>query len=228
MSHNADVLHIETTKPLLYKVLTQLMEEPLLNPFVLVGGTSLSLRLGHRMSDDIDLFTDYDYGSLDFAQIERYLSTSFNYFNQPSQSEIVGFGRKYFVGETENKCIKLDLMYTDPYFEHYNTINGIRMATLKQIAAMKMQAISGGGRKKDWWDIHELLNYYSLSEMIGFHKKWQEWSHDTNELLNKLTAFSIADEEPDPVCLKGKNWEFIKMDIIDEVLELKNHPSLSF
>ena len=60
-------LQYKTVTPLLKKVLQQLMNEPLFTPFRLVGGTNLSLRYGHRLSVDIDLFTDSDYGSLDFA-----------------------------------------------------------------------------------------------------------------------------------------------------------------
>ena len=62
-----------TVNPLLARILRELMEEPLFTPFRLVGGTNLSLRYGHRKSVDIDLFTDAEYGSLDFLQFEDYL-----------------------------------------------------------------------------------------------------------------------------------------------------------
>lgn len=67
-----DRLHWNTVKPILKEVLTKLMQEKLFDPFRLVGGTSLSLQLGHRMSDDIDLFTDEAYGSLDFTAIDKF------------------------------------------------------------------------------------------------------------------------------------------------------------
>lgn len=63
-------LHYDTVTPTLRKILSLLMDEPLFNPFRLVGGTNLSLRLGHRKSIDIDLFTEAQYGSLDFSQYE--------------------------------------------------------------------------------------------------------------------------------------------------------------
>jgi hypothetical protein len=47
------------------------MKEPILENFILVGGTSLSLQLGHRISIDIDLFTDSPYGSVDFKAIQK-------------------------------------------------------------------------------------------------------------------------------------------------------------
>ena len=58
-------LHYNTVSPLLRDILSQLMELPEFAPFCLVGGTSLSLQLGHRISIDIDLFTEAPYGTLD-------------------------------------------------------------------------------------------------------------------------------------------------------------------
>ncbi|SEA69181.1 Nucleotidyl transferase AbiEii toxin, Type IV TA system [Flavobacterium gillisiae] len=66
-------LHWKTVSPLLKDILVDLMHEPLLSPFRLVGGTSLSLQIGHRMSVDIDLFTAADYGSIDFKKLGAFL-----------------------------------------------------------------------------------------------------------------------------------------------------------
>lgn len=72
----ANKLHTETVSDTQWSVLQQLMIE-LLSPFRLVGGTFLSLQLGHRMSIDIDLFTDAVYCSLDFNVIDKKLQESF-------------------------------------------------------------------------------------------------------------------------------------------------------
>lgn len=222
MKQKPEKLHYETVLPLLVNSLNQLMGESLFNPFVLVGGTNLCLRLGHRRSDDIDLFTDVQYGSLDYDALEEYLKNSFPYYNCPDKSTVVGFGRSYYIGLSEDNCVKLDLMYADaPFFEPFETNDGIRMATIEQIAAMKMEAINTGGRKKDWWDIHELLKTFSLIQLLLLHEKWEEWTHNDEELLTKLIQFEEADKQPDPKCLNGKNWDDIKLDIIDHVTEAK-------
>lgn len=65
-------LHYETVTPLMRKILKEIMANPIFEPFYLVGGTSLSLRLGHRISVDIDLFTNASYGSLDFSVYEKF------------------------------------------------------------------------------------------------------------------------------------------------------------
>ena len=208
-------LHYNTVTPLLREILSMLMAEPLFNPFRLVGGTNLSLRLGHRKSIDIDLFTDAQYESLDFSQYEIFLYNNFHYYNNIDPTSIVGLGRGYYIGPSKDDCIKLDLMYSDPFINDAEPIDGIRMASLDDIAAMKINAISRGGRKKDFWDVHKLLEMYSLKQMLDLHKKRHEWEHDEKQLLDALINFSEANLMDDPVCLEGKDWDEIKLSFID-------------
>ena len=210
-------LHYETVTPLLMNCLGKLMADSLFSGFILVGGTNLSLRFGHRVSDDIDLFTDAEYGSVDFVKTEEWLGSHFPYFDRPNHAGRVGFGGMYFIGINPENAVKLDLMYTDKFITGPQVIDGIRFATVEQIIAMKMEAISLGGRKKDWWDIHRLLEDYSLEKMIALHKRWMPYTHDTRKLLSQLSDFSAADAQPDPKCLLQKDWDLIKLDIIDEV-----------
>ena len=70
-------LHWNTVSPLLKEILIDLMDEPLFSPFRLVGGTALSLQIGHRISIDIDLFTAAEYGSIDFKEIRSFLENKY-------------------------------------------------------------------------------------------------------------------------------------------------------
>lgn len=210
-------LYYKTVKPVLINTLNALMRNPVFNSFNLVGGTNLSLRFGHRCSDDIDLFTDAEYGSLDFAKLEKELAKMFPYFDNPDKSEIVGFGRMYYVGLNEENAVKLDLMYTDKFISDPENINGIRFESVNQMAAMKMEAINGGGRKKDWWDIDQLLSIYPFEDLMLLHKKWQPWLHEEEKILDALVDFTKADLEPNPKCLLGKDWDSIKLHIIRQV-----------
>ena len=214
------MLYYNTVTPLLKSTLEVLMAEEILAPFRLVGGTNLSLRLGHRMSDDIDLFTDAQYGSLNFNIFETYLRNKFSYFEKVDKTSIVGFGRGYYIGNSKDDCIKLDLMYTDEFIRDEEVKDGIRMASVDDIVAMKMNAISGGGRKKDFWDIHKLLESYSLKEIIALHKERHYWEHEEESVLNALINFENANEMDDPICLEHKNWDDIKLDIINEVTSI--------
>ena len=89
-------LHYQTVVPFLHSVLEELMDAEELKSFRLVGGTSLSLQLGHRQSVDIDLFTDAEYGSVDFSAIDRYLNKTFPYIDS-TNTGIVGMGKSYFI-----------------------------------------------------------------------------------------------------------------------------------
>ena len=212
---NSIKLHYETVTPLLKKILGEIMEESIFEPFYLVGGTSLSLRLGHRKSLDIDLFTNAPYGSLDFSVYENFFRNSYKYYYYTDKTDIVGFGRSYYIGETEDNNIKVDLFYHNEIIDPCDIIDGIRIASLTDVTAMKIDVVSRGGRKKDFWDLHELLNTYTIPEMLELHKQRYEYTHDRDRIIANFEDFSSADEDPDPICLKGKEWELIKLDFVE-------------
>lgn len=202
----------ETVNDLLKKSLQQLMQTPEFDKFRLVGGTALSLQIGHRMSIDIDLFTDEEYGSINFDIIQNYLENNFTYVD-PGFGGIVGMGKSYLVGVDRDNTVKLDVYYSNDKFIYPAVIiDGIRMASVEEIIAMKVDVVLRGGRKKDFWDLHELMPKYSISEMINLHKQRSEYTHDEETILINFTDFTAADEDFDPLCLRGKYWEFIKED----------------
>lgn len=210
------MLYYSTVTDLLKESLALFMKADIFNSFRLVGGTALSLQLGHRMSVDIDLFTDEAYGSIDFNKIEQFLHHNFKYVDH-SRDDIISFGKSYFVGEDSLNAIKLDIYYTDPFIEDYVLIDGIRFATINEIIAMKMDVISRGGRKKDFWDLHELIEKYTFKEMLELHQKRHPYTHQNKELTRMFTYFEEADDDFEPICLKNKYWELIKLDLEDFV-----------
>ncbi len=147
-------LYYNTLNPLLLNVLKKLMAAREFDVFRLIGGTALSLYRGHRESADIDLFSDAPYDSINFAAIDTFLHNTYSYVDTTNVS-IVGMGKSYFVGRSKNDCVKLDLFSTDRFIQEKVLIKGIRLATVDEIVAMKIDVISSGGRKKDFWDIHE-------------------------------------------------------------------------
>ncbi len=178
-----------------------------------MGGTALSLQLGHRLSVDIDLFSDLEYGTVNFDAINHFLQTSFPY-HYSNQHNIIGMGNSYIVGNHEEDCVKLDIYYTDKFIQPAVVIDDIRMASQEEIIAMKIDVISRGGRKKDFWDIHALKENYSFEKMLSLHKERYPYTHDKLEIQNRFSDFSIADEDFEPLCLMGKYWEIIKLDLL--------------
>ena len=207
-------LQYQTVKPILRSTLERLMGMEEFAPFRLVGGTSLSLRYGHRMSDDIDLFTDAEYGSLDFHRLQEILRKEFPYC-QGDCGEIVGFGTSYIVGNSKDDCVKLDLFYTDQFIRPMEVFGNIRMAAVEDIVAMKMDVVSRGGRKKDFWDLHMLRNHYSVEQMLSLYEERYPYGATREECVSGLTNFLVADTEPDPICLQDKVWQLIKLEFIE-------------
>nr|WP_169605351.1 nucleotidyl transferase AbiEii/AbiGii toxin family protein [Microscilla sp. PRE1] len=193
------------------------MSAEVFKTFRLVGGTALSLQVGHRKSVDIDLFSDVDYGKIDFEEIEAYLNENFAYVDHLSKFD-PGMGKAYFVGSNSNDAIKLDVFYTDSFIQPAYIEDTIRMATIEEIIAMKLDIVQRGARKKDFWDLHELLDTYSIDQMLSLHEQRYPYGHDRDLIIVNFKNFSRADGDFDPVCLRGKYWEFIKEDI-EEVIQ---------
>lgn len=210
------MLYYATVNDLLKNSLISLMTTKEFDSFRLVGGTSLSLQLGHRISIDIDLFTDAPYGSIDFEVLESSLERTFPFVDHFSNL-LPAMGKSYSVGTDQHNTVKLDIFYTDSFIQPAVIEDDIRMASTEEIIAMKIDVVQRGGRKKDFWDLHELLPKYSINEMLALHKLRYEYNHDRELILKNFINFAKADEDFEPICLRGKYWEFIKEDIEDAV-----------
>jgi hypothetical protein len=164
----------------------------------LVGGTSLALQIGHRSSIDIDMFGILD---TDEFEIDKILNK---------------IGSITVLKKTKNiniyliDGIKVDLVnYHYPWLGETIIEDNLRLAGTKDLAAMKLAAITGRGTKKDFVDLNFLLQFYSLEEMLGFYKLKY---NDASEILalKSLTYFEDADTEEDPRMLMSMNWEKVK------------------
>lgn len=163
------MLHIETVAPATLELLKKLMEDKRLKNFVLVGGTSLSLQLGHRISVDLDLFTSEAFDEMDLS---AYLTSEY------------GLMLDFISGRTvkgEIQGVQIDcIAHTYPWIAPSLQIDGIRLASIPDICAMKLNAIAGSGtRIKDFIDIAYLSSYLSLTEML----KAYEQKYHANALI---------------------------------------------
>ncbi len=185
------------------------MKIPSLQPFSLVGGTALSLRFGHRSSIDLDLFY---HEKFDHELIENELRKEFG-----NQFDYEGGHKKLGIFCYINK-IKIDIVY----FPHlpistFETENGIRFYSNADIAAMKIQAILGRGKKKDFWDLYELLQHYHLQQIIDWHKQKYPSQMLAISIPNAITYFVDAEESETPVSFKRQTWGNVKKGIQQKV-----------
>ena len=196
--------------------LQRLMANAAFDDFVLVGGTALSLQLGHRMSVDIDLFTAIDYGSMNLESIKCALTTIFPYTNYLETLTGRNLGYMVHIGDSQVEKVKLDLFYTENFIAPIVQQDGLRLASLQDIAAMKMQAIVNSKRKKDFWDIHELLEYFTLNELIQYGLRRNPYTLTESDILFalcNLAKFTELDSDDLILCLKGNYWELVVEDL---------------
>ncbi len=214
-------LYFNTVTPTLRNALEKIMDNPAFNQFYLAGGTALSLQRGHRQSIDIDLFTDTEYGSVNTSSISDALSEMFRYTERLEELQQRQMVYSLYVGDKANDMIKLDLCYDEhPIFNIIET-SRIRISDERDIAAMKIEAITQPNqRRKDFWDIHDLLESYSLHDLIEFHRKRYPWNHDNDEIAKSIKRCVQTTDFTEVLCLKNKYWEFIVEDLLDAVENL--------
>ena len=205
------MLHTETVEPHSFSILKQLMGLAALKDFSLVGGTALSLCYGHRVSVDLDIFSNKPFENpIIIDALKNKFQNKFIMEEKAPRFGIFGF--------VDN--VKIDLVrHPHPLIRPEVMLEGIRMFSTEDIIAMKIQAILGRGRKKDFWDIAELLQHFSVADFINFHKE----KYATQNLLitvpQAITYFADAEESEDPISLKNQTWEKVKESISIKVSE---------
>lgn len=216
------ILRTNIASPLLLECLHKIMSHKAFDNHYLVGGTALALQRGHRISIDIDMFTNQLYGEMKTNEIADALQELFPYIDGLQKLKETQTVYSLFVGNNKDNCVKLDICYDDnPIFPLINA-NGIRMVSEKDIAAMKINAITQDRqRKKDFWDIHDLLESYSIEDMVTFALKRYPWSLDLSKIIDGFKRLPELNDYTEVRCLKGKYWEFIVEDLMEEVPKLE-------
>lgn len=205
------MLQENAVEPAAMELLKQICSISKFENFALGGGTNLALRLGHRLSVDLDFFTNTSYEN---GNIFKVVSTLF-----PS-AELIYEQNQTMMFIINN--VKVDfVLYPFTWLYPFETANDARMIALPDIIPMKLQALSNRFSKKDFWDIAFLLNSYSLSEMLEiFKSKFPQI--DTGYIIHSLTNFEEAENEPQPITLIPKTWEEIKNDLQKVVIDFTN------
>lgn len=204
------MLHIETVEPFTLGLLKQLMIDEDLNQFVLVGGTALALQMGNRQSIDLDLFTIQDFVSED---LKSNLISKYNDFQvtiQTPQTLLCNIND-----------IKVDFIrFKYPFIRPLLEVDGIRMLSIEDIAAMKLDAIAGRGSKKDFFDLYFILKKYSLETILEFYK--EKYPHQTLfHIVRSLAYFADADLQPDPIVFDKKTtWSKVKKALSKEIQKI--------
>ncbi|GHT11768.1 hypothetical protein AGMMS4956_05310 [Bacteroidia bacterium] len=187
-------------------LLKQLQQLPVLKDFRLVGGTALALQLGHRKSIDLDFF-----GNTSVSHEEIFNILQKNNFEVVSNKDTPHI-HLFTINAVKVDVVVLSYQWLEPAIEE----DGIRMAGLKDIAAMKLAAITNRGSKKDFVDVYFLLQHFSLKQMVD----WYMQKYPKHALFNVIQSINyFADAEPQemPTMLTEVSWEDMKSTIQKEV-----------
>ena len=211
-------LRTNIASPLLLECLRKIMTNKAFDNHYFVGGTALALQRGHRISIDIDMFTNALYGEMNTDELKKALVEMFPYTENLERLDETLMVYSLYVGNSRDDCIKLDICYDDdPIFPLVN-IDGIRMVSEKDIAAMKLNCIAQDRqRKKDFWDIHDLLETYSIEDMVSFALKRYPWTLTLDKIINGFKRLPLLNDYTEIRCLKGKYWEFVVEDLMEEI-----------
>lgn len=182
---------------LLIKKMSEIQE--IADNFYLAGGTALSIQLGHRKSDDIDLFSQRHFSVEHYSQL---LLTLNGKILVEEEGTIHAF--------IDN--IKVSVLYY-PYklLLPFKTIEGLSMASIEDIACMKIVALSQCAVKKDFFDAYEILKIYQPAELKRmFLEKYGIEKINCYHILKSFFYFDDAENSPEPVSCNGTAWDEVK------------------
>lgn len=192
------MLSYQTVEPHTLELLKGLMSEPLFGSLRLVGGTALALQYGHRSSIDLDFFGNIESDAETIKDILR------------------KYGKLLVIKESKNikiyqlDGVKVDIVnYSYPWIDTPIIEDGIILASPKDIASMKVNAIEGRGTKKDFIDMYFLLQHYDLREIFTFYQnKYPE--NSIFRALMSLSYFDDAENQFMPKMFSSISWEDVK------------------
>jgi len=204
------MLHYRTIDTKTLELLKNIQEIEVFKKLLLVGGTSLALQIGHRTSIDLDLF----------GEINIYRDEIIYELNKLGDVKTLHFTNNINIFTING--IKVDIVnYSYPWLQKSLIVDKIKLASIQDIAAMKIAAITGRGTMKDFIDLFYLLQQFSLEQILQFYE--QKYSDASIFMaLKSLSYFDDANLDIMPKMFDKINWGNIKSTIFKKVEEYVN------
>lgn len=213
------MLHYQTLEKQSFLLLQELMANPAINEagFILAGGSALALQLGHRMSTDLDLFTNKPFNP---QELKKALVEAFGDRISINSMNEIGF-RGFIDG------VKIDIVHFMYKNQHAPIIdNGIKLLNVDDISAMKVHAVANRGLRRDFVDLAEILQTQPLENiLLNYMKQFNPSAMAYHHTMNALTYFGDAESTPQKMeILNGRKWEDVKKIVVTSV----NKPTQKF
>ena len=200
------MLSIQTVQPDTLELLKAISAQPEVKELRLVGGTALALQYGHRQSVDLDFFGRLPEDKDELIDVVRRVG------------DVTVLNRSKIILQMVVNQVKVDFVdYSRyPWIDEPILGDGFVLASDKDIAAMKINAIMGRGTRKDFIDLYLLLQHYSLTQIMDFYRqKYPEFSE--YRALLSMTYFDDAEMQDMPLMFIKTPWESMKTSIIQAV-----------
>ena len=211
-------LHAEVLDKSTADLLAEIGATPAFRDFYLAGGTGLALQLGHRMSLDLDLFSERPWSSASLLAALRALGPTV--IDLETEGAVVGS-----VGGVRVSFFYYPYPVLEPLLQ---TPGGVPLAGLLDIACMKLIAVSQRGSRKDFVDLY----FLSVAGVDLRHaqdalpRKMPGVQHNLVHLARSLAYFADAEGEPELRMLVPFRWSSARdyclarsRDILQEILE---------
>lgn len=200
------MLSIQTVQPDTLELLKAISAQLEVKELRLVGGTALALQYGHRQSVDLDFFGRLPEDKDELIDVVRRVG------------DVTVLNRSKIILQMVVNQVKVDFVdYSRyPWIDEPILGDGFVLASDKDIAAMKINAIMGRGTRKDFIDLYVLLQHYSLTQIMDFYRqKYPEFSE--YRALLSMTYFDDAEMQDMPLMFIKTPWESMKTSIIQAV-----------
>lgn len=195
-----------TVAPWTMAILKKLQSLSWFSQFALWWWTNLALRFWHRISIDLDFFSTTEFNE---EKLHQEMISVF--------PDCIQLAQKWQTLNYSIENVKIDILYFPyPYIEDIETIDWIKLISTPDVIAMKLSALQKRTTKKDYFDVYEILEHYSMDNLIGFYTDKFKNS-DPGHIIHMLYMSSEADNDFDPQMLKKTNRTMVKETIKQKV-----------
>lgn len=183
-----------------HKLLTSFNNNSLPTDTYLAGGTAIALQIGHRKSIDLDFFTKHEFNENQWIQK---LEKSYNL-------ELFSKDWQTIIGDINN--IKFSLFYYKyPLIKDLIPFENIKLASLGDLAVIKLDTVISRGTKRDLVDIYFLAQKFGLDNLYKFYdQKFGNFEEREIMIKKSLIYFDDAENDVDPNMLVDFNWGDLK------------------
>jgi hypothetical protein len=181
------------------EVYAAMRASPAFRDFYLAGGTALALQLGHRTSLDLDLFSERPW--LPDALLAALRAVGPTVVDREGDGTFVGA-----VGGVRVSLFHYPFLLVEPPVA---VTDGVPLAGLRDIAAMKLVAVGQRGSRKDFVDMFFLgrAGVDVRQALDALVQKMPGVEHNTMHIVRSLAYFDDAEREPEPRMLVPFDWQ---------------------